>query len=265
MKDIKQRLTIKVENNIKVENIIQTKFPYRIDGKLVISKMHGTKRFYWYHNGKREYLNKQRRDLLLTLAQKYYNTKVLEELGHQTNELKKALKIIDKIEGYKDKEVPDYVYENLPQEIKELTIKHNFTDEYAKNWQSVKYKRKPVPKDLPFYTAKNEHVRSKSELIIANMLNDRDIPYHYECPFELGDRIIHPDFLILNKRTKEVFIWEHFGKMDDTEYNAKVLTKIEAYIANGHHLGKKLIATFESSQIHLNLQIVSKLIAEYLL
>ncbi len=262
MKDIKQRLKIKVENNIRAENVIKTKFIHSVSGKLVVSKMHGTKRFYWYHDGKREYINKQKKELLQALAQKYYDTTALKELEHQTAELKKALKIIDKLEN---KDVPDYVYEGLPQEIKDLTSKQDFTDEYAKSWQAIKYERKPVSKDIPFYTAKNEHVRSKSELIIANMLKDRDIPYHYECPFDLGGRPITPDFLILNKRTKEVFIWEHFGMMDDEEYNEKALNKIEEYIANDYHLGKRLIATFESSKIHLNVQVVSKLIAEYLL
>lgn len=255
---IQQKYNEKKGLKIQVKKRLQTLPP----GSLLISRSRGTKRFYWYHNGKREYINKQKKELLQALAQKYYDTKALNELEHQIAELKKALKIIDKLEN---KDVPDYVYESLPQEIKELTSKQDFTEEYAKSWQAIKYKRKPVPKDLPFYTAKNEHVRSKSELIIANMLNDRDIPYHYECPFDLGGRPITPDFLILNKRTKEVFIWEHFGMMDNEEYNEKALNKIEGYIANDYHLGKRLIATFESSKIHLNVQLVSKLIAEYLL
>ena len=255
---IQQKYNEKKGLKIQVKKRLQTLPP----GSLLISRSQSTKRFYWYHDGQREYINKQKKELLQALAQKYYNTKALKELEHQTAELKKALKIIDKLEN---EDVTDYVYESLPQEIKELTNKENFTDEYAKNWQAIKYNRKPVSKDIPFYTAKNEHVRSKSELIIANMLKDRDIPYHYECPFDLGGRPITPDFLVLNKRTKEVFIWEHFGMMDNEEYNEKALNKIEEYIANNYHLGKRLITTFESSKIHLNIQIISKLIAEYLL
>ena len=262
MRNIQKQLKAKINANVLTKNILLQKTSNNPEGSLVKSTINGTKRFYWYHDGQREYINKQKKELLQALAQKYYNTKALKELEHQTAELKKALKIIDKLEN---EDVTDYVYESLPQEIKELTNKENFTDEYAKNWQAIKYNRKPVSKDIPFYTAKNEHVRSKSELIIANMLKDRDIPYHYECPFDLGGRPITPDFLILNKRTKEVFIWEHFGMMDNEEYNEKALNKIEEYIANDYHLGKRLITTFESSKIHLNIQIISKLIAEYLL
>ena len=262
MKNIKQRLRSKIKDNLELSYQLQRKIASNVDGKLTSSFIAGKRRFFWIVNDKRVYINRRQQDLLRALTLKYYNTKVLKELEEQTKELKKALNIID---GLEEAPVPDYVYEKLQPEIKELVPKQDFTDEYVRSWQATKYARKPVAEEIPFYTAKNEHVRSKSELIIANMLNDCNVPYHYECPLKLGRRPISPDFIVLNKRTKEVFIWEHFGQMDNDEYNEKALLKIEDYIKNGYPLGKKLLVTFESSKVHLNIQLVSKIIAEYLL
>ncbi len=57
--------------------------------------------------------------------------------------------------------------------------------------------------DPIFYTHKGERVRSKSEVIIANLLYKYQIPYRYEFPLTIKDfGITYPDFLILNVRKK---------------------------------------------------------------
>jgi hypothetical protein len=45
-------------------------------------------------------------------------------------------------------------------------------------------------------TSRAETVRSKSEVIIANLLHAKDIDYHYEHPLELGGVVKYPDFTI---------------------------------------------------------------------
>ena len=47
--------------------------------------------------------------------------------------------------------------------------------------------------------------------------------------FILSNRIIHPDFTVLNVRTREILYWEHLGMMDNKEYIESALAKI-AYI-----------------------------------
>ena len=50
-----------------------------------------------------------------------------------------------------------------------------------------------------FYSNSGVRVRSKSELIIANMLEKYGIPYRYEYPLLLnGNDLVRPDFLCLN-------------------------------------------------------------------
>ncbi|MEE3440399.1 MAG: hypothetical protein VZR07_10670, partial [Ruminococcus sp.] len=52
-----------------------------------------------------------------------------------------------------------------------------------------------------FETQRGEIVRSKSEVIIADALYYANIPYHYEKPIKVGDRVIYPDFTVLNVKT----------------------------------------------------------------
>lgn len=49
-----------------------------------------------------------------------------------------------------------------------------------------------------FFSEKGERMRSKSEVLIANALYKRGIPYKYECPVLLPSGIMkYPDFTVL--------------------------------------------------------------------
>lgn len=56
------------------------------------------------------------------------------------------------------------------------------------------------------YTNRGELVRSKSEMIIANLLAQNEIPYEYEKALWLGNKRIHPDFTI--ELDFETYYWE---------------------------------------------------------
>jgi exodeoxyribonuclease V alpha subunit len=60
-------------------------------------------------------------------------------------------------------------------------------------------------------------LRSKSEVIIANMLHEREIPFRYEQPLFAGDGTIRlPDFTI--SWAGKTYYWEHLGRLDMTDY-----------------------------------------------
>ncbi len=60
-------------------------------------------------------------------------------------------------------------------------------------------------------------LRSKSEVIIANMLHERVIPFRYEQPLFAGDGTIRlPDFTIT--WAGRTYYWEHLGRLDLTDY-----------------------------------------------
>ena len=60
-------------------------------------------------------------------------------------------------------------------------------------------------------------LRSKSEVIIANLLHEREIPFRYEEPLFAGDGTLRlPDFTVTWRG--ETFFWEHLGLLDLTDY-----------------------------------------------
>jgi hypothetical protein len=91
-------------------------------------------------------------------------------------------------------------------------------------------------------TLTEQMVRSKSEVIIANMLFDRDIPFEYEVPLYAPDGTFYlPDFTI-NWRG-EVWYWEHLGMLHDESYRSHWETKRAWY--EKHGFASHLITTSE--------------------
>lgn len=105
-------------------------------------------------------------------------------------------------------------------------------------------------------------MRSKSEVIIADRLTANDIPYYYEGEIGAADFIpsVRPDFLVLNKRERRVYVWEHMGRMDDPDYCAKKIGSMEQYAQAGFVQGVNMIVTFESSKHPLNTKYIDQII-----
>ena len=60
-------------------------------------------------------------------------------------------------------------------------------------------------------------IRSKSELIIANLLHEREIPFRYEQPLVAPDGTLRlPDFTVTSRG--RTFYWEHLGLLDQGRY-----------------------------------------------
>jgi len=140
------------------------------------------------------------------------------------------------------------------------------TDEmFVKKWKSVSYESSRFMKDFEFYSSKGIKVRSKSELIIANTLEQCDVPYRYEYPLYLkGLGTVYPDFTCLNINKRKEIVWEHFGMMDNIAYANKNIAKIQAYNQSGFFTGKNMIMTFETSQNAISSNIIKNMIKEFL-
>lgn len=85
-------------------------------------------------------------------------------------------------------------------------------------------------------------VRSKSEVIIANLLFDKAIPFDYEVPLVAPDGTFKlPDFTL--RWQGETWYWEHWGKLGDPKYRADRDKKIAWY--RQHGFADRLIETEE--------------------
>jgi len=100
----------------------------------------------------------------------------------------------------------------------------------------------PHPERLIHRTRKGDLVRSKSEVIIANVLIDLGISYKYEEPLysESDPKDFRlPDFTI--KYEGEEFYWEHLGMIEDPEYKKEWERKKKWYEEN-HYIDKLIVS-----------------------
>jgi hypothetical protein len=91
-------------------------------------------------------------------------------------------------------------------------------------------------------------LRSKSEVLIADMLIDYSIPFKNEPKLVLDGMVFFPDFELLHPITKKLFWWEHLGNLMDPEYVFKNLGRLDIYSKNHIILGENLILTFETKE-----------------
>ena len=261
---IKERLK-ELDGHIgRLEKSIQD----RGDGYLVLSHMRGHVRFY-KRKGKydeRQYLRRDQTATIASLAQKKYETRLLEAAKAEKEKLRSCLTLLSKT-GNSDMNA---VMTSMETELLEYITPDVVTDDgFAKKWLDAKYYRAKRSEGHIYETLNKDMVRSKSEVIIADRLFSAGIPYHYEQRLDLEDEHFntikyYPDFTILNKRTREIYYWEHLGNLGDPDYCFKNLTKLEHYSDNGILLGKNLILTFESQNKPLYTANVDRLIKEFL-
>jgi len=233
------------------------------EGKIRIVKIRSRPHYYWRKDPKERtgsYIREKDHVLARKLAQKSYDQEIVASARKEKGILQKLQKCYE--EGF----IED-IYNTLPP-YRQALIEPVYLpdDQYIEKWLSVPYEKKEFSEDAPeYYTVRGERVRSKSEIIIADILNRMDIPYRYEFPVRLkGAGIIHPDFMVLKVNTREEVLWEHFGMMDDAEYVEKALERIDLYLRNGYYPGVNLIMTHETSKRPIRTKLVEEMIDKYL-
>lgn len=206
------------------------------------------------------YLSLKEKDFISALAQKAYDTKIL-------NCIEQELKAIERYLNTCPKVMPEDWYKELHSERQKMIVPIAPDWERLRaDWLSLQYEGKGFDERIPeIYTDKGERVRSKSELLIANELYRADVAYRYEYPVYIkGFGTIYPDFMILSEKKQKEICWEHFGRMDDPEYAQKAIQKIAAYEENGYVIGENLVVTFETKQTILTTRKIQTVIERYL-
>lgn len=129
---------------------------------------------------------------------------------------------------------------------------------------SIREKKDTIPyiKGLIHKTLKdNLLVRSKSEVIIANMLVERDIDFEYEKIFKNEDtgEIRIPDFSFADP-SGDLIILEHLGMMNKESYREEWNKKLEFYKKSGFKVGKNLFITQDNEDGSIDSKEIEKVI-----
>ena len=107
----------------------------------------------------------------------------------------------------------------------------------------------PYAEHLIHRTQKGHLVRSKSELVIANMLYQMGIDYEYERVYEGTSEPgrMRPDFSFVTP-DGELIIWEHLGLLDRPDYKRGWKWKHNWYKQNGFTDGESLFTSTEDTE-----------------
>ena len=251
--------------------------------------------FYHRKDGKLVYVRKSDAKTIRELSSLYVDKKLKAAAVKEKKQLDCCLAVLRKDPETSD---VDKVADKIPEEIKSKADLSELTAEgYARKWQegNIVVKRRSLHRMDDYHkfkTRKGDYVGSKSELIIADRLYSLDIPYHYEIAFtpeviidksrpvydEFGSiagydfigfgpderDTLHPDFYVLNKRTRKAYFWEHLGKMDNADYCMKNFNRFMRILDAGYVIGEDLIVTHEDSKHPLLPEDIDKVIEKYL-
>ena len=252
------------------------------DGRLRVSTSGKNVRFYLVSgpgNSSGRYLRRTEVSLAEMLAQKDHNRRALKLLKqervlleklyrHYEHAVSKAVPFGEhgQSEFFSGPEELLWRQENEARKRMVMPIAPD-TELFIEEWLSETYEKKEFrDTDVEYFTGSGIRVRSKTELIIAEMLEKKGIPFYYERPLYLRSRgVIHPDFTVLNKKRRKTMYWEHMGMMDDDLYRDQALEKINAYIKAGFFPGQELILTHETASRPIRTGILESILERYLL
>ena len=229
------------------------------EGILKVYVSGGKRKCFQEVSGKRQFIPKARQDFIEQLFQKTYLSCQISDLSNTLSALSAFEKQIHRNAGAADALIQRNIgYNQL--------YSSTFGKQEAElsEWEAIQYDPNPQhPERLIFRTSKGHFVRSKSELIIANSLFSHNIPYRYEFPLTLGSVTLYPDFYILSPKDKSLFIWEHFGRMNDPAYSRTVLTKLQTYLTYGYIPTINLIITCDAENGSIDSRYIELLIDYY--
>lgn len=239
----------------KLKSLPQDKLSYVVKGNTIQYYFHTTK------NKKPKYLRKKDTDRINSLANAYYIRKTLPKLKQN---LRATERFIASHSGMEERDV----FYSMPRDMQYRNNNLFICKElYINTWLNRSFTRNPYkPEGLIHDTIRGEKVRSKSEAMIANALYNHNLPYLIEYPLKLkhSNRIIYPDFIILNPISLKEVYWEHFGMMGDLEYADEACRRIAILDNEGYKLSQNLFCTFESSSAPLSSTLIESYIQQIL-
>ncbi|MEI6603245.1 MAG: hypothetical protein WCL54_07135 [Clostridia bacterium] len=108
-------------------------------------------------------------------------------------------------------------------------------------------------------------VRSKSEALIAGLLETNQIPFRYEAKLIVGNKTFFPDFTIMRPKDGEIMYWEHFGKIGDPQYDLSMVRKLQNYVKDNVIPWENLIMTFDSKNGSIDASLILGIIKTFLM
>ena len=243
-KSIKRMLQSELKAYEKIIRRFRKELDSLPEGSLTCLKTPNGDYLHYNLHGKATHLSLQNPDTLplaRDLRRKKYLEKNLKVLDHDTKILQKAA---EKLIGFDPKAINDSLasaYHMIPG--REPEILPGFD-----------------PGPASHYTFK-----SKSEELIALILEANGLVFQYEMEIIANGRHYRPDFTILHPVTHELIYWEHFGLIMKTDYYADNTQRLIDYHADGIVYGRNLVFTSETKEDPLTSNTIQAMIDHFFL
>ena len=212
------------------------------EGRLRISMCRGNYQYYFKPaDGEKErYVSKSQNDVLRKIAQTNYNEKMLKQIQQSRSAIDRFLKDYNPAA---EKEIYEKMSKGRRELINPVILP---TEEFIEKWyHDYPGSQNYYYEEGKYITDRGEKVRSKREVILANLFYGRGIPYQYEVNLPLEGRDNFPDFVLLHVEKRKMAIWEHFGLVDSEDYAQKNMKKLDEYEREGYQVGVDVLFSME--------------------
>ena len=208
----------------------------------------------------RHYIPQSNLELIGDLQQKKLRSKQLTEARKKLKAIQQCRKVYEEDYGQ------GYTKALCDKYGKTVTYRCSAWDSEIKDWMDRREQYNAInPDNKIFMTRNGISVRSKSELLIADALESYSIPYKYDVVLNLSGQNVSPDFMILRPYDKKLFIWEHYGLIIRTDYEAKADRKRLLYKAHGYYPWDNLIETYDNERGGIDIRMIDTLIKGFFL
>lgn len=218
---------------------------------------------------KRRVINRNEKMISLLARKKYLETEM--------RVLNKNIKALKRMIAAYVEPTPESVIAMMPEKYKRLPERHMLrpvddieiqsvsggcedanimaSAEYRRWWARQPYEKSTYePDDKVQVTSTGLRVRTKSEVIVAEMLDAAGISYRYEQMLHICGFSFAPDFTIMT--ADRIWYWEHAGKVSDERYLKRHKWKIEMYGKAGIVPWKNLIITYDQENGGLDSRVI---------
>lgn len=266
MHRLKKMLLDQMEYEKKMLEKFEVEISDLPDGSLCLKCIKGKSYIYFQNKSLNQckFLSSKKNEdaeLIYKLRKKFFVKKSISQL--KTN--KKIMeKVLEKFEPFD----PGAIRGNLAPVYREIQIDEfkSKMESELENWKhGTKNDVVYLPEGLKHITAKGQKVRSKSEAIIADLLDYNNILYEYERVLHIEGQRFSPDFTILRGFDQREIYWEHFGMTYDAVYRKNMQIKLSVYENAGIIPWDNLILTFESDEGNIDVSMISAIIDKMIL
>ena len=154
---------------------------------------------------------------------------------------------------------------------RDIPVMEKFLKDYAPlfpnplQWQMLEAEQNPFKKEERKHYYKGVFFRSKSEVLVAMVLDSHGLEFKYETALRVSGRTIYPDFVIRRKRDGKLFIWEHFGLIYLDKYRRNMYERLEELHQAGFNPWDNLLMSFDSEDGSIDMDFIERMVNLYLM